>query len=97
MMHKIKYTDLAKKDLHNLKKTGQKKKLAKIKNTVDKLAENPRHPGLHTHKNNSVENPFNVESFQSYVENKTPGAFRIFWCYGPDKSEITIFAITPHP
>ncbi|MEI8390511.1 MAG: hypothetical protein WCG23_11595 [bacterium] len=95
-MHKIKYSDTAKKDLNNLKTTGQAKKLAKIKNAVKKLEENPKHPGLHTHKNSSVKSPFGGETFQSYVENKTPGAFRIFWCYGPDKSEITIFAITQH-
>ena len=31
------------------------------------------------------------------VQNRTPGALRIFWCYGPKQGEITIFAITPHP
>lgn len=79
-MHKIKYSDKAKNDLNDLKKAGQNKKLLKIKNAIKKLEENPKHPGLHTHKNNSVENPFCKETFQSYVENKTPGAFRIFWC-----------------
>jgi len=28
-------------------------------------------------------------------ENKTPGAYRIFWCYGPEKGEMTIIAIHP--
>ncbi|MCH2547738.1 MAG: hypothetical protein MK052_09040 [Alphaproteobacteria bacterium] len=37
------------------------------------------------------------EVFEAYAENKTPGAYRIFWFYGPDKKEITIVAITPHP
>lgn len=31
------------------------------------------------------------------AQNKTPGADRIFWCYGPEKGEMTIIAITPHP
>jgi hypothetical protein len=37
--------------------------------------------------------------FEAYAQNRTPGAYRIFWCYGPDKDkgDITITAITPHP
>jgi len=34
--------------------------------------------------------------FEVYVQNRTPGAYRLFWCYGPEKREITIIAITPH-
>jgi hypothetical protein len=34
---------------------------------------------------------------EAYVENKTPAAFRVFWCYGPNRDELTILAITPHP
>jgi hypothetical protein len=35
--------------------------------------------------------------FEAYAQNDTPGAYRIMWCYGPGKGEITIVAITPHP
>jgi hypothetical protein len=31
------------------------------------------------------------------TQNRTPGAYRVFWCYGPDQKQITILAITPHP
>lgn len=63
------------------------------------LQENPRHPGLNTHPYDSIENPYDAETkvFEAYVQNRTPGAYRVFWCYGPQKSEITIIAITPHP
>ena len=63
------------------------------------LQENPRHPGLKTHEYHSIENPYDSETkvFEAYVQNRTPGAYRIFWCYGPKKNEITIIAITPHP
>jgi hypothetical protein len=37
------------------------------------------------------------EVFEAYAENNTPGAYRIFWHYGPGKDVITIIAITPHP
>ena len=63
------------------------------------LAENPRHPGLRTHEYHSIANPFPPDQkvFEAYVQNRTPGAYRVFWCYGPQPGEITIIAITPHP
>ncbi len=96
-MYLLKYTDEAKSNLADLKKKGQVKKLKKIKETLDKLKENPRYPGLHTHKYKSFKGNSEEDIFQSYIENKTPGAFRVFWHYGPDKTVITIVAVTPHP
>lgn len=63
------------------------------------LCADPRHPGLNTHEYDSLEHPFDPRGkvFEAYAQNKTPGAYRIFWCYGPKKGEITIIAITPHP
>jgi hypothetical protein len=58
---------------------------------------NMRHPGLKTHKYNSLYGLEGEDVFEAYVENRTPGAFRVFWYYGPDKNVITILAITPHP
>jgi len=96
-MYSLVYTDEAKLNLTVLKKQGQIKKLKKIKSTIDKLQENPKYPGLHTHKYKSFKGFNGEEIFQSYIENKTPGAFRIFWHYGLGKDVITILAITPHP
>jgi len=96
-MHNLVYTPEAKSNLADLKKQGQIKKLKKIKLSLEKLQENPRHSGLHTHKYKSFKGNNGEEIFQSYIENKTPGAFRMFWHYGPDQTEITIVAITPHP
>lgn len=66
---------------------------------LDLLADNPRHPGLNTHEYQSLEHPFEQSGkvFEAYVQNRTPGAYRVFWCYGPDKGQITLIAITPHP
>lgn len=33
---------------------------------------------------------------QSYVENNTPGAWRIFWEYGPGARQITVLAVSKH-
>ena len=66
---------------------------------LELLQSNPRHPSLKTHEYDSIENPYDPASkvFEAYVQNRTPDAYRIFWCYGSKKSEITIIAITPHP
>lgn len=78
------------------KAEGLFKQVAK---TIALLADNLRHPGLKTHEYDSIENPFDKQKkvFEAYAQNKTPGAYRVFWCYGPDKNQITIIAITPHP
>lgn len=70
-----------------------------VHKTLELLAQNPRHPGLQTHEFDSLPNPFNPKEkvFEAYAQNKTPGAYRVFWCYGPQKKQITIIAITPHP
>ena len=66
---------------------------------VELLRANPRHPGLQTHEYHSLRNPYdpNGKVLEAYVQNRTPGAYRLFWCYGPHKGQITILAITPHP
>ena len=66
---------------------------------IDLLAANPRHPGLQTHEFLSITNPYDEDGkvFEAYAQNRTPGAYRVFWCDGPVKNQITIVAITPHP
>ena|ERR1035438_3680052 len=66
---------------------------------IELLEQNPRHPGLHTHEYDSIRHPYSPKEkvFEAYAQNKTPGAYRVFWCYGPNSKEITIIAITPHP
>jgi hypothetical protein len=70
-----------------------------VHKTIELLASNPKHPGLQTHEYDSLTNPYNPDAkvFEAYAQNNTPGAYRIFWCYGPNKREITLIAITPHP
>jgi len=81
-------------------KSSQQEGLFKqVRKTIVLLADNPRHPGLQTHPYHSLENPFDPKAkvFEAYAQHRTPGAYRVFWCYGPGKNEITILAITPHP
>jgi hypothetical protein len=67
--------------------------------SVNLLLQNPHHPSRKTLEYDSIPNPYKEDEkvFEAYAQNNTPGAGRIFWCYGPNKAEITILAITPHP
>jgi hypothetical protein len=78
------------------KQEGLFKQVAKA---VQLLLTDPRHPSLQTHEYTSLDHPYdpNGKVFEAYAQNRTPGAYRVFWCYGPEKGEITIIAITPHP
>jgi len=98
MLFTLLYTPQANNDLDELKESPHLKKRYKaVRKSLGYLEINPRHPGLNTHKFNTLHGPKNEEIFEAYAENNTPGAYRIFWYYGPDKNEITIIAITPHP
>jgi hypothetical protein len=78
------------------KQEGLFKQVAKA---IERIGNDPRHPSLNTHEFTGLPNPFDPQGkvFEAYAQNNTPGAYRIFWCYGPEKGEITIIAITPHP
>jgi hypothetical protein len=52
---------------------------------------------LHPHDYQSIPGPGGVPLWESYVENKTPSAWRIWWIYGPDDGQITIVTIGPRP
>ena len=86
----------AEEALANLQELDHKK-YKKVGKTLGLMESNLRHPSLNTHKYDSYEGPNKEDVFESYVENQTPGAFRIFWYYGPGKGVITILDITPHP
>lgn len=81
------------------KRTRDEGLFKQVHKCVSLLAENPRHPGLQTHEYHSLTHPFNASEkvFEAYAQNRTPGAYRVFWCYGPESGQVAIIAITPHP
>ena len=97
-MFKLMFTEEASSQLLALR---EKKPFLKQGKAVCKalayLESNPKHPSLNTHKFDARKGPNGEDIFEAYAENNTPGAYRIFWHYGPSKKEITIIAITPHP
>lgn len=73
------------------------KKVDKVRKTLALMETNIKHQGLHTHPYDGREGNNGEKVFEAYVENHTPGAYRVYWHYGPDRGVITILAITPHP
>lgn len=78
---------------------AQLSRLKKVRKALGQLERDPRHPGLHSHHYESFPADRDVKVWDSYVENHTPSAWRIFWQYGPDEENqrvITVLHIGPH-
>lgn len=86
-------------DYLNLLKSekGRERAYKAVSKALRLMSKNLRHPSLATHEFHSKQGPKGEKILESYAQNKTPGAHRIFWYYGPGKMEITVVAITPHP
>jgi len=105
VQRKLKFTQTAAEQLGKLTDDSAKTAILKqVRKALGFLELNPGHPGLHTHEFTSLEGANGERVFEAYAQNQTPGAYRIFWHYGPDtESEgiriavLTIVAITPHP
>lgn len=99
-MFELVFAARARKDLDALERLPRHEGLVRqIKKSLAYLQRNPKHPSLRTHAYSSIENPYHPKEkvFEAYAQNRTPSAYRIFWCYGPAKTQLTIIAITPHP
>ena len=102
MAYKLRFSTRVAETLKELEDgdPNQQTKLKKIRRALARLEQNPRHPGLASHVYESFPVDRDVKVWDSYVENNTPSAWRIFWRYGPDEPDvavITILAIGPHP
>lgn len=93
----LRFTREAARVLKDLEGPSYRAKLKKVRKALGFLETNPKHPGLNSHKYTSVKSSDGADVWDSYVENNTPGAWRIFWRYGPGEGVITILTIGPHP
>lgn len=78
-------------------------KLRKVQRALALLEQDPRYPGLHSHQYKNFPGLPNAKVWDSYVENNTPSAWRIFWMYGPNEmvsgkevAVVSVLAITSH-
>ena len=81
----------------NALKGSERQLFKKLTKTLDLLRHNPRHRSLATHAIDEMSKRHGFKVWQSYLENHTPAAGRLFWAYGPGRKEISILAVEPHP
>ena len=99
-MPKLEFSEQAKLTLAHLEgDPSQSIRLKAVRGTLGKMQTNLRHPGLCTHQFKGEKCPHGDKLFEAYAQNRTPGAYRILWCYAPPPpaDTIVIVAITPHP
>jgi hypothetical protein len=100
----IRFTRTADAQYTGLENAQSKAIFLQVRKALSYLELDPHHPSLNTHEFTSLKGANGEKLFEAYAQNNTPGAYRIFWHYGPDETKgrkrtpvITIVAITPHP
>lgn len=98
MEKKLQFSLDAQQTLNDLEQELSQSIVAKaVHKILNYMAKDLHHPSLHTHEYNVLSGQNGEKVFEAYVQQHTPGAYRIFWHYGPAHDELTIVAITPHP
>ncbi len=91
------WNDLSTRKLQGKLAKDEERFFKKLVKALEFLGQNPRHPGLASHEIDDLTRIHGIKIFQSYLENNTPAAGRLFWAYGPERGDITVLAIEPHP
>jgi hypothetical protein len=102
VQRQLRFTDESAEQLKALAADPARRGVYKqVLRTLGLLELNIRHPGLNTHEYQSLEGIKGERVWEAYAQNQTPGAYRVFFHYGPDegsgKKRIPIVAITSHP
>ncbi|MFJ6141573.1 type II toxin-antitoxin system RelE/ParE family toxin [Kitasatospora sp. NPDC092286] len=108
-MPTLHYAPAAARTLHCLERgrRADPGRLRRIRRALDRLAADPRHPGLRTHRYHALPGHLGERVFDSYVD-RGAGAWRLFWTWGPagstdehqgdeDGGVVTVLLIGPHP
>ena len=97
-MFSFDFADSAEEALKRLKNSpGHAKQYKAVKDALNFLQTNPKHPSLETHKFYGLKGPQGQDVFEAYAQQRTPGAYRIFFFYGPGRHVIQVIAIVAHP
>lgn len=91
------WNELKEKVNNNTANKDEVAKYKKLGKTFKLISENPKYPSLCSHEIKVLSQRYGMKVFESYVENRKPAAGRVFWIYGPNKKDITIIGIEPHP
>ncbi len=74
----------------------------KLFKAIAHLSRDPFYPSLESHEIEPLTKRFSTppkadKVYESYLENNTPAAGRLFWVYGPRNGMITLVGLEPHP
>ena len=106
MNRELRFTPTANEQLNRIENDPSLRgALKQVRKTLGYLETNLRSNSLQTHEFESLTRRYGTKVFEAYIQQKTPGAYRTFWHYGPDEINkngkriaiITIIAILPHP
>jgi len=106
MLRELRFTPTADAQMKAIQSTPALNGIVKqVNKALGCLETNLRSKSLQTHKHESLSLRYGREIFEAYVQQRIPGAYRIFWHYGDDDvdkkgkriSIITIIAIVPQP
>ena len=89
-------------DLSTRKQQGkldldEEKFFKKLVKALGYLTENPRHNSLASHEIDDLTRKYGFKIFQSYLENNTPSAGRIFWGLRAEQAGHHSAGHRPHP
>jgi hypothetical protein len=91
------WNDLAARKQSEILDKDEERFFKKWTKALGYLSIDPRHNSLGSHEIEPLTRKYGIKIFQSYLENNTPAAGRMFWAYGPDQGDITVLGIEPHP
>ncbi|MGH2617321.1 MAG: hypothetical protein ACRDJC_18975 [Thermomicrobiales bacterium] len=91
MSSKLRFSPEAREQYETLRDSPAQAKVWKaVRKALGFLEVNPRHASLKTHKYETLTRQMGVEVFEAYAQQDIPGAYRIFWCYGPERGDISV-------
>lgn len=106
MRHELRFTPKADEQLSQIENDPALKGVLKqVNKTLGLMETNLRSKSLQTHPHHALTARYNEKIFEAYAQQNTPGAYRVFWHYGPDERDengkripiIVVVLITSHP
>lgn len=91
------WKELSKKNKEGTLSTKERELYIKWGKALKFLSQDPFYPSLQTHEIETLTKRYGQKVWQSYLENKVSRAMRMYWVYGPNRQEITVVALEPHP
>jgi len=86
MHRELRFTPVADEQLTTIESAPSLKGVLKqVRKTLGYLETNLRSKSLQNHEYESLARRYGIKVFEAYVQQNTPGAYRVFWHYGPDE------------